>query len=152
MSTDITVVSSTQIIVVDPASKSISVINAGPPGPAGPGGGGDGTDRYGPEWSGSGVVETLSGTKRWYPPVNSVIVGVRISAHSVASLLRVDVNRNGTTIFTTQANRPSLTTGEETDLVTIMDVTSLSTAQYLTVDIDDADGEDLVVQVYCEAA
>lgn len=37
--TEINVISRTQIIVVEPTSGSVSVINAGPQGPAGPTGG-----------------------------------------------------------------------------------------------------------------
>jgi len=36
MSGEINVISRTQHIVVDPASSSVAVINAGPPGPGGP--------------------------------------------------------------------------------------------------------------------
>jgi hypothetical protein len=42
MSDDITVVSRTQLLIVEPGSKSVAVINAGPQGPPGPGGGGGG--------------------------------------------------------------------------------------------------------------
>lgn len=50
--------------------------------------------------------------------------------------VRVDVNRDGTTIFTTQANRPSITPGAFTAKVTNMDVTTLAAGSYLSVDVD----------------
>lgn len=51
----------------------------------------------------------------------------------------VDVNKAGTTVFTTQANRPTITTGNTTSTkVTAIDVTSVPDGSYLTVDIDTA--------------
>ena len=48
-----------------------------------------------------------------------------------------DVHKNGTTVFTTQSNRPSITTGNNTSgAVTAIDVTTVSSGDYLTVDID----------------
>lgn len=49
----------------------------------------------------------------------------------------VDVNKSGTTVFTTQANRPTITTGNLTSgKVTAIDVTSVPDGDYLTVDVD----------------
>lgn len=52
--------------------------------------------------------------------------------------LIVDVNKNGTTIFTTQANRPRVTAGSVVTSaeVTNMDVTQLAAGDELTVDVD----------------
>jgi len=47
----------------------------------------------------------------------------------------IDVNKNGTTLFTTQGNRPSLT-GSETSDSTTPDVVSLSKNDLITVDVD----------------
>jgi hypothetical protein len=44
MTDEINVVSRTQVIMVEPSSGTVSVINAGPPGPAGPVGVGSETD------------------------------------------------------------------------------------------------------------
>jgi hypothetical protein len=58
------------------------------------------------------------------------------TAPTGASLI-VDVNKNGTTIFTTQANRPTIAAaGNTSGKVTNMDVTSLADGDYLTVDVD----------------
>jgi hypothetical protein len=61
-----------------------------------------------------------------------------VTAPSGGSVV-VDVNKNGTTVFTTQANRPTITTGNTTSgKVTSMDVTSVADGDYLTVDVDTA--------------
>lgn len=57
--TDINVVSKTQKIIVDPASSSVSVINAGPIGP----GGSDGADGIG---MGTGVTDVEAITQAAY--------------------------------------------------------------------------------------
>jgi hypothetical protein len=60
------------------------------------------------------------------------------------------VNKNGSTIFTTQANRPTIVSGALTS-VSVPDVTTWANGDYLTVDIDQVGsttpGTDLQVQV-----
>jgi hypothetical protein len=48
----------------------------------------------------------------------------------------VDVNKNGTTIFTTQANRPAVATSTNLSSTTAPDVTTLASGDYLTFDVD----------------
>lgn len=82
------------------------------------------------------------------------ISGVRASvgvAPAGASVI-VDVNKNGTTIFTTQANRPTIAAAANTSgNVTNMDVTTVAAGEYLTIDIDQIGsttaGSDLTVQI-----
>jgi len=66
----------------------------------------------------------------------------------------VDVNKNGTTIFTTQANRPQIAIGESTGDSGTPDVTALAEGDKLTVDIDQIGstiaGADLTVEVITE--
>lgn len=57
------------------------------------------------------------------------------TAPTGASLI-VDVNKNGTTIFTTQANRPEIAIDGHSDDSGTPDVTSLSAGDYLSWDID----------------
>lgn len=52
------------------------------------------------------------------------------------SSLIFDVNKNGTTIFTTQGNRPTIASSGNSSSAAIPDVTTLTTGDYLTVDID----------------
>jgi hypothetical protein len=54
----------------------------------------------------------------------------------LTSSLIVDINKNGTTIFTTQSKRPIVTPGNNTDDSDTPDVTSLAQDDRVTVDID----------------
>ena len=47
-----------------------------------------------------------------------------------------DVNKNGTTIFSTQANRPTIAAGGFYDGSSVPDVTSIAPGDYLTIDVD----------------
>jgi len=79
------------------------------------------------------------------------IVSVRISAATVTGLpLIVDINRNGTSIFTDQAKRPQLpiSAAAGTVKVTDIDVTTLAVGEGLSVDVDQGNFSYLVVQVY----
>jgi hypothetical protein len=107
-------------------------------------------------FSKAGELETGTGTFRWYAPWAGTIKTVRSSVGTAptGAALIVDVNKNGTTIFTTQADRPEIAvsgnySGEETPAVD-----SLSEGNYLTVDIDQVGstvaGEDLVVVIEIE--
>jgi len=65
----------------------------------------------------------------------------------------VDVNKNGTTIFTTQANRPQIAAGATTGDSGTPDITSLAEGDKLTVDIDQVGttpGADLTVEVVAD--
>lgn len=107
-------------------------------------------------YSDTGSLTTLVGTMRIYnDTANSwTILSVRASAGTAptgASII-IDINKNGTTIFTTQGNRPTIAAAANTSgKVTNMDVTTVAAGDYLTVDIDQVGstvaGSDLVVQV-----
>jgi protein involved in polysaccharide export with SLBB domain len=51
-----------------------------------------------------------------------------------------DVHKNGTTIFTTQGNRPTITTGNTVSASATPDVTTLAAGDKLTVDVDSIGG------------
>ena len=100
-----------------------------------------------------GALTAVAGSMRLYVPWACTIVGVRASvgvAPTGASLI-VDVNKNGTTIFTTQDNRPTITATNFTDLSSAPDVTAIAADDYLTVDVDQIGstvaGSDLILQV-----
>lgn len=102
----------------------------------------------------SGVLATYVGDKRYYINNNATITGVRASVDTAptGSSILVDVNKNGTTIFTTQANRPTIAaSGFTSGLVTNMNVTSVSAGDYITIDIDQIGstiaGSNLTVQL-----
>lgn len=65
--------------------------------------------------------------------------------------LAVDVNKNGTTIYGTQGNRPIWTASANAATVSTHSVTSVTTGDYLTIDIDAVGstiaGSDLVVVI-----
>lgn len=96
---------------------------------------------FGPAWSINGTVATGVGTKRWYNDTGQTLTirSVRVTADTAptGSAITIDVNKNGTTIFTTQANRPTIAaTGHTSGKVTNMDVTTLADGDYVTFDVD----------------
>ncbi len=109
-------------------------------------------------FSRSGTLATTTGTFRIYNDTGSTLTikAVRASvgtAPTGASVI-VDVNKDGTTIFTTQSNRPTIAaSGNTSGKVTNMDVTTIADGSYFTVDIDQVGstvaGSDLVVQILC---
>lgn len=107
-------------------------------------------------FSNTGTLSAGGGTHRLYNDSGSswTIQGVRASvgtAPTGASIL-IDVNVNGTTIFTNQANRPTIAASANTSgKVTNMDVTTVADGSYMTVDIDQTGstvaGSNLTLQV-----
>lgn len=101
-----------------------------------------------------GTLATYVGAGRYYIESACTISSIRASvgtAPTGASVI-VDVNKNGTTVFTTQANRPTIAaSGFTSGAVTNMNITSLAAGDYLTIDIDQVGstiaGADLTVTV-----
>lgn len=89
-------------------------------------------------------------------PCDLTIVKVKLYARTapVGAALIVDVNKDGTTIFTTQGNRPSIADGANTGDSGTPDVTALAEGDRLDVDIDQVGsttaGSDLTIEVVCE--
>lgn len=106
----------------------------------------------------AGTLSVGAGTFRVYNDCGDTlsIKSVRASAGTAptgASII-VDVNVNGTTIFTTQANRPAIAAAANTSgKVTNHNVTTIGDGSYFTVDVDQvgsgAAGADLTVQILC---
>lgn len=103
-----------------------------------------------------GTLSVSTGTFRLYNDSGSpwTIVGARatVAVAPVGAAVIIDVNKNGTTIFTNQANRPVIADGATSSgKVSSMDVTTVSDGEYLTVDIDQVgvstSGNDLVIQL-----
>ena len=84
--------------------------------------------------------------------IDKVYVYAR-TAPTGASII-VDVNKNGTTIFTTQGNRPEIAIGGNTDESGTPDVTALAKNDRVDVDIDQVGstvaGADLTIMVRCK--
>lgn len=104
------------------------------------------------DWQWQDALQVATGSQRWYADGDYVINVVRASVgtpSSGASVI-VDVNIDGTTIFTTQGNRPTIAAAGYTATGT-PDVTALPDGSYLTVDIDQigsgTTGSDLLVQI-----
>ncbi len=78
-------------------------------------------------------------------------VRARLDTAPAGSTFIVDVNKNGTTIFSTQANRPTIAAAGNASSTTAPDVTSLAVADRLSIDVDQIGsgtaGSDLYVTV-----
>jgi hypothetical protein len=85
------------------------------------------------------TIAVQTGRSRIYFETNVDVVSVRASLDiaPAGSSFIVDVNKNGTTIFTNQTNRPTITAGTNTDASGTPDIVSYTAAtDYLTVDVD----------------
>jgi hypothetical protein len=85
------------------------------------------------------VLTVGTGVVRFRFPFAVTILGVSAAVDTAptGSSIILDVNRNGTTIFTTQANRPEITIGAfDSGAEDVPDVTAVAAGQYLTVDRD----------------
>lgn len=81
-----------------------------------------------------------SGISRWYIFDNLTVSNVSASISNTSTMdLIFDVNKNGTTIFTNQDNRPTIPVEGFFTATNIPNITSLTTGDYLTVDIDQSD-------------
>jgi len=101
----------------------------------------------------TGAVAVATGKSRIYLENDYVVETVRAAVNTAptGAALVVDVNKNGTTIYTDQGKRPSIAAGTNTDLGDSPDVTALAAGDYLTVDVDQVgstvSGADLTVTV-----
>lgn len=82
------------------------------------------------------VVE--SGTIHWPVPYGLTIqdVRARVSSAPTGAGVIVDVLKNGVTIFTNSANRPTISGGSYEGVSGTPDVTALTAGDYLSVDVD----------------
>lgn len=101
-----------------------------------------------------GLAPTI-GLARFYNDTGSTwqIISVRAQVEEAptGAAIVVDVNLSGTTIFTTQSNRPQISSGQSFGTKAIPDVTDVADGAYLTVDIDSVGtttyGADLTIQI-----
>lgn len=105
-------------------------------------------------FSNPGDATVGAGVGRYPILIDGTVQGVIATANTapVGADLIFDVNKNGTTLFTTQANRPTIASGSSQSSVAVPVITALSTGDYITVDIDQIGsgtaGADLVVAVF----
>jgi len=101
----------------------------------------------------SGDITEGVGRVRMLAPYDGVISGIYSTIYtvSVSGNLIADINKNGATIFTNQANRVTILEGENNDLARIPDVTSFNINDVFTMDRDSVPSgvTDLVVQIRC---
>jgi hypothetical protein len=109
-------------------------------------------------FSRAGTLDVAAGAGRYPVPQAATILAARAAvgtAPTGASLI-VDVNKNGTTIFSTQGNRPTITASSTSSAEATPDVTTLAEGDLLSVDIDQVGstivGADLTVVVLLEVA
>lgn len=102
-----------------------------------------------------GALALSTGQLKIYAERAMTIVSVRASVGTAPASTPVicDINLNGSTIFSTQANRPTIAAaGVTSGAVTNMNTTSVAVGDYFTVDVDqiDAAAADLTVQIRCK--
>jgi len=86
----------------------------------------------------SGNASVKVGSHRFYFQYNVTIleVGISVGTAPTGAILIVDVNVDGTTIFTTHGNRPGIGIGNFSGQSTTIQDASHSEGQYLTIDVD----------------
>jgi len=104
----------------------------------------------------AGIVTEAEGTLAMCVPGDFTIdhVYLHLTTAPTGQSLIVDIHKNGTTIFTNQANRPEVAAGATTATSGTPDVTSLALNDELTFEIDQTGslvaGSDLTVHVRCK--
>lgn len=104
-----------------------------------------------------GVLQTGAGTIRFpvWRPITVLNVTLQLGGTPTGASVIIDVNKNGTTIFTTQGNRPTVAAAATQDLASVPDVTAYAAGDYITVDVDQVgvapnNGSDAVVLIEYE--
>ena len=90
------------------------------------------------EFGKSGTLAVTTTGGRWYLPYAITLVDMVLSvgtAPTGADLI-VDVHKSGTTVFTTQGNRPTVAATEFVDTAATPDVTAVASGSYLEVLVD----------------
>lgn len=106
----------------------------------------------------TGTLTVAAGASPWPAPFDLTIQGVRAAVGTApdGDDLIVDVNKGGTTVYTTQGNRPTISDGNTSGSETTPDVTAVSEGDLVTVDIDQIGsstaGSDLVVVIRFQEA
>lgn len=86
----------------------------------------------------SGTLATGFGQTKFMFPRAATILSVRavVGTAPVGSSVIIDLNINGTTAFTTQANRPTIAAASMSSSKVTPDNTAIADGDYLTVDVD----------------
>lgn len=87
----------------------------------------------------SAGAQTASAKKNGFIcPAAGVVKDIRAYADTapITTSLIIDVNKNGTTLFTTQASRPTIAAAGNASSATLPDVTAVAAGDRITYDID----------------
>lgn len=91
-----------------------------------------------------GALQVVAGDVLWYNDFPYALDFVAVRAHVAGTIgvqpVIIDVNVNGTSIYTNQTNRPTVLPGTHTDLGGPPDVASVLPGQSISVDIDQVGG------------
>jgi hypothetical protein len=84
------------------------------------------------------LLEVVPGTKKWSPIATITILRVDafVDVAPTGAAVIFDVNKNGTTLFTTTGNRPTIAISGTSDLNNVPDITTVTAGDVITVDID----------------
>jgi hypothetical protein len=114
------------------------VPGVGPPGEINGGFSVDGEPPFNLICSIPGTLVVATGQTRLYMPragtIGRVDASIGVAPQGLAVIF--DVNKNGATIFTTQANRPTILPGSNASLDNTPDVTTFVAGDYYTIDCD----------------
>jgi hypothetical protein len=96
-----------------------------------------------------------TGAVSFIAPQALTITDIRVSVDTApaGAALTIDVNKNGTTMYTTQANRPSIAAGATSATATLPDVKTMALGDKISIDIDQVGsttaGKNLNVTLIC---
>lgn len=141
-----------QTVVQVEQDEQTIILERGTQGPQGAAGN-DGVGITVQTFNAPGTLTVYAGKGRWYAPIDLEIESIKVSCGTAPTgqSIVVDINRNGASIFTNQANRPHIFAGANTSSAVTPDATLLDEDEYLTVDIDQVGstfaGSDLVVVI-----
>lgn len=100
-----------------------------------------------------GTLSVGTGKAKFYIPGAITLGNVRASVGTAptGADITIDVNKNGTTVFTTQTNRPKIYAGQTLVSTSTPNITEFAAGDYITVDVDSIGslnpGSDLTVQI-----
>jgi hypothetical protein len=85
-----------------------------------------------------GTLAVATGAHRLYVPwaITIVSVGISLGTANTGATFIVDVNKNGTTIYGTQADRPDIAASGQWSGWHVPNTTAVAADDYLTVDVD----------------
>lgn len=96
--------------------------------------------RYTAVFALDGILAVTTGKLRIYNITGATRtiteVSIAVDTAPVGAAIIVDVNKNGTTIFTVQANRPQIASGSNFGFTTVIDDNSFADGDYLQMDAD----------------